>query len=94
MCKNFLVMCWILIYLLVTLVHQTGNKTKNTMTTQEFNQVAKEKFSKLSISELKKAAISLNDDFSNAADLMMNAVMDLLMERMPEQEFIKFCNEL
>jgi nitrogen regulatory protein PII-like uncharacterized protein len=64
------------------------------MTTQEFTKVAKQKFSGLSLNELKKSAISLNNDFSDAADLMMNAVMDLLMERMPEQEFIKFCNEL
>ncbi len=64
------------------------------MTTQEFTQVAKQKFSGLSLNELKKSAKTLNNDFSDAADLMMNAVMDLLMERMPEQEFIKFCNEL
>jgi nitrogen regulatory protein PII-like uncharacterized protein len=64
------------------------------MTTQEFNQVAKQKFSGLSLNELKKSAQTLNSDFSDVADLMMNAVMDLLMERMPEQEFIKFCNEL
>jgi nitrogen regulatory protein PII-like uncharacterized protein len=64
------------------------------MTTQEFNQVAKQKFSGLSLNELKKSAQTLNNDFSDAADLMMNAVMDILMERMPEQEFIKFCNEL
>jgi nitrogen regulatory protein PII-like uncharacterized protein len=64
------------------------------MTTQEFNQVAKQKFSGLSLNELKKSAQTLNNDFSDVADLMMNAVMNLLMERMPEQEFIKFCNEL
>ena len=64
------------------------------MTTQEFNQVAKQKFSGLSLNELKKSAQTLNSDFSDVADLMMNAVMDLLMERMPEQEFIKFCDEL
>jgi nitrogen regulatory protein PII-like uncharacterized protein len=64
------------------------------MTTSEFNQVAKQKFSGLSLNELKKSAQTLNSDFSDVADLMMNAVMDLLMERMPEQEFIKFCNEL
>jgi nitrogen regulatory protein PII-like uncharacterized protein len=64
------------------------------MTTQEFTQVAKQKFSPLSVSELKKAAISLNNDFSTAANLMDKVIMDLLMERMPEQEFIKFCNEL
>jgi nitrogen regulatory protein PII-like uncharacterized protein len=64
------------------------------MTTQEFNQVAKQKFSGLSLNELKKSAQTLNNDFSDVADLMMNAVMDLLMEIMPEQEFINFCNEL
>jgi hypothetical protein len=49
------------------------------MTTQEFNQVAKQKFSGLSLNELKKSAQTLNNDFSDVADLMMNAVMDLLM---------------
>jgi hypothetical protein len=64
------------------------------MTKQEFTNVAKQKFSGLSLTELKKSAQTLNNDFTDAADLMMNAVMDVLMERMPEQDFINFCNEL
>lgn len=64
------------------------------MTTQEFYQVAVQKFSSLSTKELIKAAIQLNDDFSDAATQMFSAVLDILMERMPEQDFIKFCDEL
>ena len=64
------------------------------MTAQEFTQVATQKFNRLSTEELIKTAKQLNDDFSKVADYMMDAVLDILMERMPEQEFIKFCNEL
>lgn len=64
------------------------------MTTQEFYQIAFQKFSKLSTKELIKSAIQLNDDFSDAATQMFSVVLDILMERMPEKDFVKFCNEL
>ena len=69
-------------------------KPKQTMTVQEFTQVATQKFSKLSTEELIKSAKQLNNDFSDAANYMFDVVLDILMERMPEQDFIKFCNEL
>ena len=96
MCDFFLEIVWNLrnnYYFYIT-NNNNDNQNTHTMTTQEFTNVAKQKFSALSVSELKKAAISLSNDFSTAANLMDQVIMDLLIERMPEQEFIKFCNEL
>lgn len=64
------------------------------MTAQEFTQVATQKFSKLSTEELIQVAMQLNNDFTNVGEYMFSAVLDILMERMAEQDFIKFCNEL
>ena len=96
MCDFFLEIVWNLRnnYYFYISNNNNDNQNTHTMTTQEFTNVAKQKFSALSVSELKKAAISLSTDFSTAANLMDQVIMDLLIERMPEQEFIKFCNEL
>jgi len=64
------------------------------MTKQEFTQVATQKFSKLSTEELIKSANRLKNDFSDAASCMFDAVLDILMKRMPDQDFIKFCDNL
>jgi hypothetical protein len=64
------------------------------MTTQEFTQIAIEKFSQLSTEELKSSAIIFSRQFSTTADLMGNAIMDILIERMNERDFINFCNQL
>jgi hypothetical protein len=64
------------------------------MTAQEFTQVATQKFSKLSTEELIQAAIQLNNDFTKVGDYMFSVVLDILMERMAEQDFIKFCDNL
>ena len=93
MLKKKLEIFWNLIFLLdIWFIKQHQNT--NPMTTQEFYQVAVQKFSKLSTQELIKSAIQLNDDFSDASMQMFNAVLDILMERMPEQDFVKFCDEL
>jgi len=42
------------------------------------------------IIEVKKLVI----DFSDAASLVMGVALDILMERMPENEFVKFCDSL
>jgi nitrogen regulatory protein PII-like uncharacterized protein len=64
------------------------------MTAQEFTQVATQKFNRLSTEELIKSAKQLNNDFSDAATYMFDVVLDILMERMPEKDFIKFCDNL
>ena len=64
------------------------------MTTQKFQTIATEKLQTLTtndlIIEVKKLAI----DFSDAASLVMGVALDILMERMPENEFVKFCDSL
>jgi hypothetical protein len=64
------------------------------MTTQQFTQIAIESLSQLSTEELKSSAIIFSRQFSRTADLMGNAIMDILIERMNERDFINFCNQL
>jgi hypothetical protein len=33
-------------------------------------------------------------DFSNGAELLFDVAMDILMNRLPENEFVDFCNSL
>lgn len=43
-------------------------------------------------SELKKIAAQLANDFRDGADVVYAKVLDALELRMPEVEFIEFCN--
>lgn len=52
------------------------------------------KISTLTTEMLKDMAIRLNSDFRDGADLVQSAVMDALMARMPEAEFVQFCDAL
>lgn len=45
-------------------------------------------------SQLKEMAVLLNEDFSNEATIVSNAVLDVLMARLPEEEFVEFCDSL
>jgi len=64
------------------------------MTTQEFQTIATEKMQTLTTNDLIIEVKKLVIDFSDAASLVMGVALDILMERMPENEFIKFCDSL
>ena len=73
---------------------KSQQQTKNTMTKLEFTKLATKKFSNLSIEELIKSADTLKNEHSDVSSCMFDAVLDLLFKRMPEQDFIKFCDNL
>lgn len=47
-----------------------------------------------SLEMLKDMAVKLMNEMIDAPAIVHDSVMDELMERMPEQEFINFCNDL
>ena len=64
------------------------------MTLDQFNQIATEELGKLSTEELLRTAKKLSTDYSNAATNVFNVIIDILMIRLPENEFVIFCDSL
>lgn len=49
---------------------------------------------KLSTSDIKEMAIAISQDLQDGAELVEAAILDELMQRMPEAEFVAFCEAL
>ena len=64
------------------------------MTTEQFKAIATEQLNKLSTNDLIIEVKKLVNDFSREAELVYDVVMDLLIERMPEDQYIQLCNSL
>lgn len=64
------------------------------MTPQEFKTIAANKLSVLSTADLVAEVKKLANDVSTGAELVSEVAMDLLMNRLPENEFVKLCNTL
>ena len=64
------------------------------MTTAEFTATATANLNKVSTSELMVEVQRLTLDFSDAAQMVWDVAMNILMERLPETEYINFCNSL
>ena len=64
------------------------------MTTEQFKTIATEKMQTLPTKDLMVEIKKLVNDFSDAGSLVMDVALDILMERMPETEFINFCDSL
>ncbi len=64
------------------------------MTTQEFRMIASNKLSKLSTEDLILEVKKFSNDFSKEATLLSDIILDILMERMQVQHFIKLCTSL
>jgi len=64
------------------------------MTLSHFNQIATEELSKLSTNDLLETAKKLSTDYSSAADKVFNVIINILENRLPENEFVKFCDNL
>lgn len=45
-------------------------------------------------SSLKEMAVKLFSDTRDGAELVFSAVLDVLMNRLPEDEFVAFCEEM
>lgn len=75
----------------VVYLYQQNSKT---MTTQEFKTIAANKLNSLSTNDLIVEVKKLATDFSNGADLLSDVAMNILMERLPENEFVELCNTL
>lgn len=64
------------------------------MTTQEFKTIATNKLNNLSNADLIAEVKRLANDFSTGAELVSDVAIDILMNRLPENEFIELCNTL
>jgi len=64
------------------------------MTTEQFKTIATEKMQTLPTNDLMVEIKKLVNDFSDAGSLVMDVALDILMERMPENEFVNFCDSL
>ena len=71
-----------------------SNKTITAMTTAAFTEIATQNISKLSTSDLMTEITKLNADNSTAATMVWSIAMDILMDRISENDFITFCNTL
>lgn len=64
------------------------------MKVAEFKQITESKLNKLSIDELKKVLLAMNNNFEFTGEIIFNTALDLLESKMDETEFISFCDEL
>jgi hypothetical protein len=67
---------------------------ENGTTYQEFKKVAIEKMSTLTTNDLIESVKKLSNDFTESATRVFEIALEILMERMPEQEFINLCDSL
>ena len=64
------------------------------MTTQEFKNIAISKLNALSTSDLVNEVKKLAGNLSDGADFISDAALDILINRLPENEFIELCETL
>lgn len=64
------------------------------MTIEQFTQTAKANMSKISTSDLMIEIKKLSNDFSDSATMVFDIALDILMDRLPETEFVNFCDSL
>jgi hypothetical protein len=64
------------------------------MTASEFTKIATLRLNALPTNDLIVELRKLMNDFTSAANMVQDIVLDILMERLPEAEFIELCNSL
>jgi hypothetical protein len=64
------------------------------MTALEFTIIATSRLNALPTNDLIVELKKLMNDFTSAANMVQDIVLDILMERLPEAEFIELCNSL
>ena len=58
------------------------------------NNAINARLENLSISELGEMAARLVNDYRDGAEIVLSAVMNTLESKMPEADFIRFCEKL
>lgn len=51
-------------------------------------------FKAISTKELVATVKQYNNDFRDGVEIAVDAIIDILMERLPETEFVELCNSL
>jgi hypothetical protein len=64
------------------------------MTVSEFTKIATLRLNALPTNDLIVELRKLMNDFTSTANMVQDIVLDILMERLPESEFIELCNSL
>lgn len=64
------------------------------MTAQAAQNKLNAKIARLSVAMLKEMAANLQNDHRDGTDVLLSAVLDALMGRLPDDEFIAFCEAL
>ena len=73
-----------------------NNHTKNLtiMTTENFKTIAAQKLNTLSTNDLIVAVKELSSNFTESAEYVFDVCLDILMDRMPENDFVELCDSL
>ena len=79
--------------------HYNGNEFKKLqkikiMTTSEFKTIATEKLNTLSTTDLIVAVKELSSNFTSAAEYVFDVCLDILMKRLPDNDFVELCDSL
>lgn len=64
------------------------------MTTTQLTQIAKTNFQAINTNELIDTLKKYNSDFRDGVEIAIDAILDILMGRLPENEFVELCNSL
>ena len=64
------------------------------MTTAQLKQIAKAKFETISTQDLIATLKQYNNDFRDGVEIAIDAITDILIVRLPENEFVELCNSL
>ncbi len=64
------------------------------MTTLKFNKIATERLNALSTNDLIIELKKLMNDYTSAANMVQDVVLDILMNRLSESEFIELSNNI
>ena len=61
---------------------------------QEIKQAMTEKLSKFSAFDLKNQIIEMNNDFRDGVDMVHAVALEVLCSKIPESEFLAFCETI
>jgi len=64
------------------------------MIASEFTSIATSRLNDLTTNDLITELRKLVNDFTSDSNMVQDIVLDILMERLPELEFIELCNSL
>lgn len=64
------------------------------MKKKEFLKTAKSKLTLLSVDSLIKEVVKLNNDLSEDSSMIIDVALDVLMDKMDEDDFVRFCDTL